>query len=82
MTFRFDGLPMIDRRLETKRDTKIQNLVLDIQHRDDDRLYIHHNAKSVKLIESNAARGMSRKAMEKIWSLRLLNLVLGHEVAK
>jgi hypothetical protein len=82
MTFRFDGLPMIDRRLETKRDTKIQNLVLDIQHRDDDRLYIHHNAKSVKLIEFNAARGMSRKAMEKIWSHRLLNLVLGHEVAK
>jgi len=82
MTFRFNGLLMIDRRFETKRDTQIQNLVLDIQHRDDDRLYIHHNAKSVKLIESNAARGMSRKAMEKIWPHRLLNLVLGHEEPK
>ena len=73
---------MLDRRLDPKKDTKFQNIILEIQHRDDDRVYIHHNAKSVKLIESNAARGMSRKAMEKIWPHRLLNLVLGHEEPK
>jgi hypothetical protein len=47
-----------------------------------DARYIRHNAQSVELIQSNATRGMSRKAMEKIWPHRLLNLVLGHEVAK
>ena len=75
-------MSLLDRRLDPKKDTKTQNIVLDIQHRDDDRLYIRHNAKSVELIQHSAERGMSRKAMEKIWSLRLLNLVLGHEAAK
>jgi len=75
-------MSMLDRRLDPKKDTKAQNIVLDIQHRDDDRLYIYHHAKSVELIQSNAARGMTRKAMERIWSLRLLNLVLGHEEPK
>jgi len=68
--------------VESRKEVRAQNLSLDIQHRQDDRLYIHHNAKSVELIQSNAARGMTRKAMERIWSLRLLNLVLGHEVPK
>lgn len=68
--------------IESRKEVRAQNMSLDIQHRQDDRLYIHHHAKSVELIQSNAARGMTRKAMEKIWSHRLLNLVLGHEAAK
>ena len=68
--------------VESRKEVRAQNMSLDIQHRDDDRLYIRHNAKSVELIQHSAERGMSRKAMERIWSLRLLNLVLGHEVAK
>jgi hypothetical protein len=47
-----------------------------------DARYIRHNAKSVDLIHHSAERGMSRRAMERIWPLRLLNLVLGHEVGK
>ena len=73
---------MLDRRLDPKKDTKLQNIILEIQHRDDDRVYIRHNTKSVELIQYSAERGMSRKAMEKIWSHRLLNLVLGHEEPK
>jgi len=55
---------------------------IELRERDDNSRYIRHHAKSVELIQSNAARGMSRRAMEKIWSFKLLNLVLGHEVAK
>ena len=55
---------------------------IELRERDDDSRYIRHHAKSVELIQSNAARGMSRRAMEKIWPYRLLNLVLGHEVSK
>ena len=47
-----------------------------------DARYIRHNAASAELIRHSAERGMSRRAMERIWSLRLLNLVLGHEVGK
>ena len=55
---------------------------IELRERNDDSRYIQHHAKSVELIQSNAARGMSRRAMEKIWSYKLLNLVLGHEVSK
>ena len=55
---------------------------IELRERDDNSRYIQHHAKSVELIQSNAARGMSRRAMEKIWSFKLLNLVLGHEVSK
>jgi hypothetical protein len=47
-----------------------------------DTLYLYHHAKSIELIQYNASRGMSRKAMAKIWPYRLLNLVLGYEEAK
>ena len=53
--------------------------IIEMQHKHDDRLYIYHNAKSVELIQYSAQRGMSRNAMRRIWSDRLLNLVLGHE---
>ena len=53
--------------------------IIEMQHKHDDRLYIYHNAKSVELIQYSARRGMSRNAMRRIWSDRLLNLVLGHE---
>ena len=51
---------------------------IELRERDDDSRYIRHHAKSVELIQHNAERGMSRRAMEKIWPYRLLNLVLGH----
>ena len=50
----------------------------EIQERDDDASYLYHYAKSVELIKHNHQCGMSRAAMEKIWSYRLLNLVIGH----
>lgn len=53
--------------------------IIEMQHKHDDKLYIYHNAKSVELIQYSAKRGMSRNAMRRIWSDRLLNLVLGHE---
>ena len=55
---------------------------IELRERDDDSRYIQHHAKSVELIQHNAERGMSRRAMEKIWPFKLLNLVLGHEEAK
>lgn len=55
------------------------NKIIEMQHKHDDRLYVYHNAKSVELIQYSAQRGMSRNAMRRIWSDRLLNLVLGHE---
>ena len=56
--------------------------IIEMQHKHDDKLYIYHNAKSVELIQYSAKRGMSRNAMRRIWSDRLLNLVLGHEELK
>lgn len=56
--------------------------IIEMQHKRDDRLYVYHNAKSVELIQYSAQRGMSRNAMRRIWSDRLLNLVLGHEELK
>ena len=56
--------------------------VLDWASRQDDIRYIRNYAKSVELILASAERGMSRSAMRKIWSDRLLNLILGHEEMK
>ena len=42
------------------------------------RNYIRHNAKSVELIQYSAERGMSRAAMNRIWSEQLINAVLGY----
>ena len=55
---------------------------IELRERDDNSRYIQHHTKSVELIQHNAERGMSRRAMEKIWPYKLLNLVLGHEVSK
>lgn len=56
--------------------------LLDWASRHEDAKYIRHYAKSVELIQASAKRGMSRKAMEKIWPQKLLYLVLGHEEPK
>lgn len=50
--------------------------------REEDQRFIDHNSKSLDLIFYNAQRGMSRAAMRRIWSDRLINLVLGHEEPK
>jgi hypothetical protein len=65
-----------------ERDSALHALILEWQARNEDTLYLNHHAKSVELIQYNASRGMSRKAMAKIWPYRLLTLVLGHEEAK
>jgi hypothetical protein len=65
-----------------ERDSALHALIMERQSRNEDAVYLRHHAKSVDLIRSSAERGMSRKAMAKIWSYRLLNLVLGHEEAK
>ena len=68
--------------LVRQRESALHALILERQDRNEDTLYLNHHAKSVELIQYNASRGMSRKAMAKIWPYRLLNLVLGHEAAK
>ena len=65
-----------------ERDSALHALILERQTRNEDTLYLSHHAKSVELVQYNASRGMSRKAMAKIWPYRLLNLVLGHEEQK
>ena len=65
-----------------ERDSALHALIMERQSRNEDVVYVQHHAKSVDLIRSNAARGMSRKAMAKIWPYRLLTLVLGHEEKK
>ena len=65
-----------------ERDSALHALIMDRQARNEDTVYLRHHAKSVDLIQYNASRGMSRKAMAKIWPYRLLTLVLGHEEAK
>ena len=64
--------------LVSQRESALHALILERQDRNEDTLYLNHHAKSVELIQYNASRGMSRKAMAKIWPYRLLNLVLGH----
>ena len=65
-----------------ERDSALHALIMDRQARNEDAVYVRHHAKSVELIQYSASRGMSRKAMAKIWPYRLLTLVLGHEEAK
>ena len=55
---------------------------MDRMAREEDRRFIEYNQKSLDLILHNAKRGMSRAAMRRIWSDRLINLVLGHEEMK
>ena len=67
----------------TKKNSSIFNTeLLNRESLNEEAQYIRHYAKSVELIQASAKRGMSRRAMEKIWPYKLLNLVLGHEVAK
>ena len=54
----------------------------EMQDHDDDSRYLRHYAKSVELIKHNHKCGMSQAAMEKIWSYRLLNLVIGHAMER
>lgn len=68
--------------LVSQRESALHALILERQDRNEDTLYLSHHAKSVELIQYNASRGMSRKAMAKIWPYRLLTLVLGHEEPK
>jgi len=68
--------------LVSQRESALHALILERQARNEDTLYLNHHAKSVELIQYNAARGMSRAAMARIWPEKLLNLVLGHEAAK
>ena len=65
-----------------ERDSALHALIMDRQARNEDAVYVRHHAKSVELIQYSASRGMSRKAMAKIWPYRLLTLVLGHEEPK
>ena len=74
--------PSRNHTLVSQRESTLQALILQRQFLNDDTRYLSHHAKSVDLIQYNASRGMSRKAMGKIWPYRLLNLVLGHEEPK
>ena len=67
----------------TKKNSGVFNTELPSRESiNEEAQYIRHYAKSVELIQASAKRGMSRRAMEKIWPYRLLNLVIGHEVSK
>ncbi len=67
----------------TKKNSGVFNTeLLSRESINEEAQYIRHYAKSVELIQESAKRGMSRRAMEKIWPYRLLNLVIGHEVSK
>jgi hypothetical protein len=65
-----------------ERDSMFQARQMELKAIEASRNYIRHNAKSVELIQYSAERGMSRAAMKRIWSEQLINMVLGHEVAK
>jgi len=52
--------------LVSQRESALHALILERQARNEDTLYLNHHAKSVELIQYNASRGMSRKAMAKI----------------
>jgi hypothetical protein len=67
---------------DTQRESVSQAREMDRMAREEDRRFIEYNQKSLDLIWHNAQRGMSRTAMRRIWSDRLINLVLGHEEAK
>jgi hypothetical protein len=67
---------------DSQRESVSQAREMDRMAREEDRRFIEYNQKSLDLIWHNAQRGMSRAAMRRIWSDRLINLVLGHEEAK
>ena len=67
---------------DSQRETVSQAREMDRMAREEDRRFIEYNQKSLDLILHNAKRGMSRTAMRRIWSDRLINLVLGHEEIK
>lgn len=67
---------------DSQRESVSQAREMERMAREEDRRFIEYNQKSLDLIWHNAQRGMSRAAMRKIWSDRLINLVLGHEEAK
>jgi hypothetical protein len=67
---------------DTQRESVSQAREMDRMAREEDRRFIEYNQKSLDLILHNAQRGMSRTAMRRIWSDRLINLVLGHEESK
>ena len=65
-----------------ERDSIVHTRQMELKTVANNRNYIRHNAKSVELIQYSAERGMSRAAMNRIWSEQLINMVIGHEVAK
>jgi hypothetical protein len=67
---------------DSQRESVSQAREMDRMAREEDRRFIEYNQKSLDLILHNAQRGMSRTAMRRIWSDRLINLVLGHEESK
>ena len=67
---------------DSQRETVSQAREMDRMAREEDRRFIEYNQKSLDLILHNAKRGMSCTAMRRIWSDRLINLVLGHEEIK
>jgi hypothetical protein len=67
---------------DTRRESVSQAREMGRMAREEDRRFIEYNQKSLDLILHNAQRGMSRTAMRRIWSDRLINLVLGHEEMK
>lgn len=48
-----------------------------VRRQDEDRM-LRHNSESVELIRVSNRRGMSRRAMVRIWGERLVTAVLGH----
>ena len=67
---------------ESYKEAIFQAREMERMKREEDQRFIDHNSNSLDLIFYNARRGMSRAAMRRIWSDRLINLVLGHEELK
>ena len=67
---------------EGKQESIFLAVVAAKERRADDQRLVDYNARSIELIRYNARRGMTRAAMRRIWSDRLINLVLGHEEPK
>jgi hypothetical protein len=67
---------------DSYKEVIFQAREMERMKREEDQRFIDHNSKSLDLIFYNAQRGMSRAAMRRIWSDRLINLVLGHEEPK
>jgi hypothetical protein len=61
-----------------ERDSIVHTRQMELKTVANNRNYIRHNAKSVELIQYSAERGMSRAAMNRIWSEQLINAVLGY----